>query len=632
MGLPVTRAATEITGSDKSGPAWKSAGKSADSVNIKFGNVAKTAGLVGAATIAAAAALGGFTIAAVESADEIAKTADGIGITTDALQEYRFAAQLAGVETAQIDGAFQTFGKRLGELKVGTGTLTTFLDKYDTTLKETIRTSSDTGEALDVILEAMAGIEDQAERAAFASANFGRTAGIRMVNLVKGGTEALDAMRQEARDLGLVLDEELLRGAENANDALTRTRGIVGVNFQKVLLSLAPIIERIGLAFGQAAPAIADLAEKLVVFFGGIELLGLQGLNRELAETDASIKQLQFSIDTAVGAEVTAAGIAIEAEQKKRAEILRTIELREAEAEARRKLFTEMDEAEQVRTNKQDEARRTEAEKLTASLEEKLLKIQEAEEVLIQRDLDNQFRKIENAALTQAEADEARAIAQEVAALRVAEVQRSVEEQIEIESQQHADRLIQNNARAAAANKAIFESGLQGQLSIAGKFFGQIAALQNSKSKAMFKIGKAAAIAQATIDTFTAANGAYSALASIPIIGPALGAAAAAAAVVAGLINVRKIASQKFEGGGSTGGGGGGGGGISAGGVAAPGGTGGEVPQLEIPEDPEPRQIFLQIEGDNQVFSQEWLRDVFAPAIGDAQGDGVDFIVQTETQ
>lgn len=56
-------------------------------------------------------------------------------------------------------------------------------------------------------------------------------------------------------------------------------------------------------------------------------------------------------------------------------------------------------------------------------------------------------------------------------------------------------------------------------------------------------IYKAAAIASATMDTYKAATGAYSALASIPYVGPALGAAAAGAAIGFGLAQVRAITS-----------------------------------------------------------------------------------------
>lgn len=77
-----------------------------------------------------------------------------------------------------------------------------------------------------------------------------------------------------------------------------------------------------------------------------------------------------------------------------------------------------------------------------------------------------------------------------------------------------------------------------------------LASLQNSSNKKMAAVGKAAAIAQATIDTYKAANGAYSAMASIPYVGPALAVAAAAAAIAAGLNNVAQISGVQLADGG----------------------------------------------------------------------------------
>lgn len=77
-----------------------------------------------------------------------------------------------------------------------------------------------------------------------------------------------------------------------------------------------------------------------------------------------------------------------------------------------------------------------------------------------------------------------------------------------------------------------------------------ISTLQNAKTREMAVIGKTAAIANATISTYLAANQAYSAMAGIPIVGPALGAIAAAAAIAAGLANVAQISGvQLAEGG-----------------------------------------------------------------------------------
>lgn len=60
---------------------------------------------------------------------------------------------------------------------------------------------------------------------------------------------------------------------------------------------------------------------------------------------------------------------------------------------------------------------------------------------------------------------------------------------------------------------------------------------------------KAAAITQTIIETYKGAQAAFSALAPIPIVGPALGAAAAAAAVAGGLARVGQIRSAREQGG-----------------------------------------------------------------------------------
>jgi hypothetical protein len=93
------------------------------------------------------------------------------------------------------------------------------------------------------------------------------------------------------------------------------------------------------------------------------------------------------------------------------------------------------------------------------------------------------------------------------------------------------------------------------QLNTTKSMFSSLEGLSKSNNSKLASIGKAAAIARATIETYQAATGAYASLASIPYVGPALGAAAAAAAIAAGLANVAQIRAQPtgFETGGYTG-------------------------------------------------------------------------------
>ena len=78
-------------------------------------------------------------------------------------------------------------------------------------------------------------------------------------------------------------------------------------------------------------------------------------------------------------------------------------------------------------------------------------------------------------------------------------------------------------------------------LDFAADIAGSLASILGEETKA----GKIAATAQATIDTYKAANGAYAALANIPFVGPGLAITAAAAAITAGIANVKKIWAVK---------------------------------------------------------------------------------------
>lgn len=82
-----------------------------------------------------------------------------------------------------------------------------------------------------------------------------------------------------------------------------------------------------------------------------------------------------------------------------------------------------------------------------------------------------------------------------------------------------------------------------------GQTFGNLATLAGKQTA----LGKAFAIAQATIDTYSGAVKAYNAMADIPVIGPALGVVAAAAAIAAGVENVKKILAVQVPGQGSGG-------------------------------------------------------------------------------
>lgn len=100
-------------------------------------------------------------------------------------------------------------------------------------------------------------------------------------------------------------------------------------------------------------------------------------------------------------------------------------------------------------------------------------------------------------------------------------------------------------------NKEMEEAKKAAVLNTASAALGAIISVAGEGSA----IGKAAAVAQTTIDTYQSAQAAYKSVVGIPVVGPTLAPIAAGVAVVGGLMNVKKILSVKTPG--NSGGGGG---------------------------------------------------------------------------
>ena len=154
------------------------------------------------------------------------------------------------------------------------------------------------------------------------------------------------------------------------------------------------------------------------------------------------------------------------------------------------------------------------------------------------------------------------------------------EDQLAVKKLENEKLASEKSIQLAKEEKEKKAAILQQQLDLVkGSFqaFADVAALfagKNKKAqKTAFNIQKAANIASATIDTYTAATAAFKSAAGIPVVGAVLAPIAAAGAIAAGLMNIKKIAASKFEGGETTsasGGGGGGGGGATVPTMSAP--------------------------------------------------------------
>ena len=162
-------------------------------------------------------ALENLATSAIEGGDQLAKMSAAAGVSTQTLEELRFAAERSGGSVGGLDASLVRFTKTIGEARADTGALFTLLQKIDPDTLERLQTASSTEDALETIIDRLANASDAFERNAIAAAAFGRTGGTAMAKLAVDAEE----LRQKFRDLGGGISDDLAKKAEEAQDKLT---------------------------------------------------------------------------------------------------------------------------------------------------------------------------------------------------------------------------------------------------------------------------------------------------------------------------------------------------------------------------------------------------------------------------
>lgn len=177
--------------------------------------------LVGLGGGSALRAFAGLVSGTASAADELMKTSRTLGISIEALQEFRHAADLSGVSVQTLDAAIQRLGVNAAQALGGNRSAARLFADLRIPLRDASGAVRNMDSVLTDALGAIAGIEDPMRRNATAMQLFGRS-GVDMVKLVADGAEGLSAMRQEAHALGIVLSEDFARSAEAYNDNVLR--------------------------------------------------------------------------------------------------------------------------------------------------------------------------------------------------------------------------------------------------------------------------------------------------------------------------------------------------------------------------------------------------------------------------
>lgn len=245
---------------------------------------------------AAAAAVGaigiGLVVAikkAVNFADAIGKTADKVGITTGELQKLRFAFDIGGMAVEHTDKALTVFSRNIGDLRNNTGTLTTFMRKLgDHGLNEVLMKTGRLTPKISALMQKMREMATQSDAVALGVAAFGRQ-GAALAAIARKGRMQLEKWTKKAEQLGIILSEKMVRGAEDLKDKMTVLEYKLRATFNQMILTFGP---QIGLLIQDITNLVFALSVKVVDL---AKKWGLISKNKTDLIADSAMKSLKIA-------------------------------------------------------------------------------------------------------------------------------------------------------------------------------------------------------------------------------------------------------------------------------------------------------------------------------------------------
>lgn len=238
---------------------------------------------LGPAGLAAAAAVGTVAAAfagareAAKFADDISDTANRLHVTTDALQEYRYAIRLAGGEEKGADEALEAFNVTLGKAQAGLPKALKAFKELGFT-QDQVKGFTDADTALKAVVERIAGLSDVQKDAVISQLGLD---GIKP--LIEDGVASMQRLRDEAHKVGVVMDADLVKRGGELNDQFETVAKVIDVQLKSALVDIGPILLGLLGIMGDLARAAGSVADA----FRSVQDKTTQGLQRQLDDLKA---------------------------------------------------------------------------------------------------------------------------------------------------------------------------------------------------------------------------------------------------------------------------------------------------------------------------------------------------------
>lgn len=218
--------------------------KALETFNKGMADASKAIAVVAAGAVAKGTAIFAFTSKIAEQNDELGKTAQIIGITSQALTDLDFVAQLGGSSIESMNSSLENLSKISSEAARGIGSGVEAFGLLGVSTTDALGNIKNADDLLLDVADAVSQLDSQSQKLELLN-KLGISSDLLLT--LDQGSAAIRAQRKEVEELGFVLDKDATAAAASFNDEMLRVgtvvKGVASSVGTKLMKQITPMIK-----------------------------------------------------------------------------------------------------------------------------------------------------------------------------------------------------------------------------------------------------------------------------------------------------------------------------------------------------------------------------------------------------
>lgn len=209
---------------------------------------------------AAVTSLGGLVKSSMDATDRIDKLSQSMGMSAEGFQEWDYILGQNGVSIDSMKTGMKTLTNMTDDLRKGSALATDTFDRLGISVDDLAGKSQE--DIFSMTIQALTEVEDETERAALANDLLGKS-GADLAPLLNQGSDAVETLRQNAHDLGLIIEDDAITAGVKLGDTWDDVQQSFGAIATKIGNEVMPIVQEFFDWLLDKMPVIQETASKV---------------------------------------------------------------------------------------------------------------------------------------------------------------------------------------------------------------------------------------------------------------------------------------------------------------------------------------------------------------------------------